>query len=469
MRKGLKGNSMIKKIEKTSLLSFMIILSIILFASSCSFLNRQDPDENTSITTISNEEAQEATQAPASDMTENIPEETLSAEIVQSEAEIVSETAEPTSENYTIRLWVPAQFDMEQNTKSGNALSAVISEYTEAHPNVNISVRLKAASGESSMLSTITAANHIAQDVLPSLALLSRSDMEIAVQRGLIQPIITSAFSDSNSWYSFARQSAVIDGNIYGIPVLGDGLVLTYRTARIGAELTDWNDILTRGLPIGFAPSSSSSQFGTFIYLSRGGKLTNDQGQPYLDQLLLTETLDFFLSGGKNGAFPPSLTQLTDQAQVWQRFNDGTFSIIVSSFSSFSHYQNDQISVYSLPLQNEEAGYPLINSWNLVMLENNPILQKEALNFAEYLSDPAGNDTFSKAAGYLPVRNTEHKDWENDKQYDMILNMSEKGTLVPVNQISNKIMPVINTAVSQVIKNQLVPETAAQDAISALY
>ena len=50
----------------------------------------------------------------------------------------------------------------------------------------------------------------------------------------------------------------------------------------------------------------------------------------------------------------------------------------------------------------------------------------------------------------------------------MVHTMSEKGTLVPGNQISNKIVPIINNAVTQVIKNQLAPETAAQDAITTL-
>ena len=460
---------MFNGVTKKTLLSFIIFFFVILIVSGCSILNKSESADNSSDNSVVVENAAaEPTQVPALDSTEVIPESVVAPEDSPDLPETVTETSEPTPEAYTIRLWVPPQFDMEQNTRAGNALTAAISEYTEQHPNINISVRIKASSGESSMLSTITAANHIAHDVLPSLALISRSDMEVAVQRGLIQPIITSAFTDSNSWYSFARQSAVIDGNIYGIPVLGDGLVLTYRTAKIGADFSDWNDILTRGLPIGFAPSSSSSQFGTFIYLSKGGKLTNDQGQPFLDQLLLTDTLGFFLSGGKNGAFPPSLAQLTDESQVCQRFNDGTFSIIVSQFSSFNHYQNDQISVYALPLQNEETGYPLINSWNLVMLEDNPKLQKEALNFAEYLSDTVVNDEFSQAAGYLPVRNAEHKEWQDDPKYEMIISMSEKGTLVPVNQISNKIIPVINNAVSQVIRNQLVPETAAQDAITAL-
>ena len=379
-----------------------------------------------------------------------------------------TETPEPTQATYTIRLWVPPQFDPEQDTPGGKALAAAIAAYTELHPNILITIRIKATSGESSVINTLTAANHVAKDTLPSLVLLSRSNMETAVQRGLAQPIPTSVFSDSNSWYGYARQSAVIDNTIYGIPVAGDCLTLVYRPAKTGSELTDWKDILTRGLPIGFAPSSSTSLFGTFIYLNQGSKLTNEQGQTYLDQQKLTDALGFFLSGGQNGAFPPSIAQLVDQSQVWQRFNDGTMSIIISQFSTFRHYQDANMAVRSLPLNEGFTDYPLVSSWNLVMTESNEALQEEAVKFAEFLADINTNDSFSQTAGYLPVRKSDHEAWQDDPQLELVSAIGESGTLIPNNQITNKIVPVINNAVTQVIKNQMSPELAAQDAITAL-
>lgn len=384
------------------------------------------------------------------------------------ETELLTETPEPTQETYTIRLWVPPQFDPDQDIPGGKALAAAITSYTELHPNITVSIRIKATSGDSSVINTLTAANHVAKDTLPSLALISRSNMETAVQRGLLQPIPTSIFTDSNSWYGYARQAAVIDTTIYGIPILGDCQVLAYRPAKTGAELTDWKDILTRGLPIGFAPSSSTSLFGTFIYLIQGSKLTNEQGQTYLDQHKLTDTLNFFLSGGQNGAFPPSLAQLVDESQVWQRFNDGTMSIIVSQFSSFRHFQTPDISVHALPLNEGFTDYPLVSSWNLVMTEDNPALQAETVKFAEYLAEIGINDSFSQTAGYLPVRKSDHEAWQEDPQLELISTISESGTLIPNNQIINKIVPVINSAVTQIIKNQMSPELAAQDAIEAL-
>ena len=379
-----------------------------------------------------------------------------------------TETPLPTPTSYNILLWVPPAFDVDQDTKAGKALEDLIKTYIGDHPNVNIHIRVKATGGDSSMINTLTTASHVAQDVLPSLALISRSDMETAVQRNLILPLETEVFSDNDSWYNFARQSAAVDSTIYGIPVAGDGLILTYKTAKTGTELGDWQDILTRGLPIGFAPSSSTSLFGLFVYMSLGGKITNDQGQPYLDQQKLFDTLNFFLTGGQNGAFPPAIAQLVDQSQVWQRFNDGTLSIIVSNLSGYRHYQDPDLSLRTLPLAEGVTEYPLINTWNLVVLEENPTIQPEVIRFAEYFSDKNVNDAFSSAAGFLPVRNSEHKTWSEDPQFGMVQSMSEKGLLIPNSQITNKIIPIINNAVVQVIKNQMSPEDAAKEAITSL-
>ena len=454
-----------------NILIFSILIIFSTFISGCS----DTQSGNQSINDFLNSLGLSKSSEPAS--TEVIPAENKSAaaSIVETSAvnqegraETVTETPIPTPSSYFIELWIPPAFDPAQNdSEAGNALEKIINNYKNEHPNVEIAIRIKATSGDSSILNTLTSASHIAADVLPSLALLSRNDMETAVQRGLLQPINTSVLDDGDSWYSFAKQSSSIDSVIYGIPVLADGWVLTYRPSKIGPELGDWNDILTRGLPIGFAPSSSTSMFGLFVYMSLGGKLTNEQGQPYLDQQKLTETLNFFLTGGQNGAFPPSIAQLVDQGQVWQRFNEGTISLIISRLSSFRHYQSPEISVLALPLSDNVTEYPLINTWNLVLIEDNPIYQEEVIRFAEYFSNMTVNDELSAEAGYLPVRSGEHKSWAEDPQREIVEMMSENGLLVPNNQITNKLVPLINNAVLQVIKNQVSPEDAAKEVMAS--
>ena len=200
--------------------------------------------------------------SPADSRKTDVPAETSAAATVIPTDFVPTETPVPTPTVYNIQLWIPPQFDTAQDTPGGKALASAITTYAAEHSNVNITLRVKATQGDSSMLNTITAANHIAKDVLPTLALVSRNDMEVLVQRGLLQPIVTEMFADNNAWYGYAKQSAVVDNTVYSIPILGDGLVLTYRNAKTGTDLGDWQDILTRGMPIGFAPSSSTSLFG---------------------------------------------------------------------------------------------------------------------------------------------------------------------------------------------------------------
>ena len=460
-------NSMRKNSGLNRTLLIMILLAVLF--SGCSFREGSEEfdsiiDRITGFVGLSRE-SQTGQTAPIVSATGSVQGATKSA--AESE-QVLTATPEPTPAVYSMQLWVPPQFDTEQDTPAGKALTEVIQTYTKEHPNVTISVRVKATTGDSNMVNTIYAANHVAKPVMPTLALMSRSDMETSFQRNLLQPMTTSVFSDSGSWYNYARQSSVVDNNVYGIPVFGDGLVLTYRVSKIGAELGDWQDILGRGLPIGFAPYSSSSLFGTFMYLSMGRKLINDQGQPYLDQQKLTDSLNFFLNGGKNGSFPPSIAQLSDQSQVWQRFNDGTFPMIVTNFSSYRHYLSPEISAVSLPLHEGISNYPLVSTWNMVMLETDPLVQAEALKFVEYLCDESINPELAFSAGYLPVRVSDGEQWDDTPEYGIIKTMSENGSLVPNNNVANKIYMIINNAVTQVIKNQSTPEDAARDAITSL-
>lgn len=466
----MKYRSLAKKTVRNKKFFLIMGLFFAVIMSGCSLIEKTGIDLNFVQGTkdISGDSVMEpTTKTPESPLLGSLSEGALSNTAV-ADTNTPTETAEPTPTVYSLELWVPPQFDTEQDTASGKALSEAIKAYVEENPNVTISLRVKATSGDSSMLNTIISASHIAPDVLPSMALISRNDMETAVQRGLLQPVTTTAFSDISTWNSFARQSSVIDNTIYSIPIFGDDLVITYRKSRTGTDLGDWADILGRGMPIGFAPSSSSSLFAAFVYLSMGGKLTNDQGQPYLDQQKLTETLNFFLTGGQNGSFPPSIAQMVDQTQVWQRFNEGTLSIIISPFSSFRHYQNSDITMHPIPLSDLINDYPLVNTWNLVLLEDDSAVQEEAIKFAEYLSSISVNDQLSYKAGYLPVRNGAHEAWADDPQQEDVIMMSENAALIPNNQIINKLAPIINSAVSQVIKNQATPEDAAKDAIANL-
>ncbi len=377
-------------------------------------------------------------------------------------------TASTESATINLSIWIPPQFDPAQGTDEAKIFSEMIEEFLTENPDVRLSMRVKSTSGDSSALNTLSTAKNAAPDVIPSLVILDRNDLLSAFQKGLLYPIRTNIFADANSWYGYSKQASAIDSLVYGIPIAGDALVMVFRPSKTGAEMTTWDEILSRGLPIAFSPSSSDALFPTFIYAAMGGKLVNDQGQAWLDQSILTQTLHFFLSGGQNGAFPPSLSQVIDNSQNWQMFLEGTVSIIVSKFSTYRHNQGTDIDAIALPRFPENNSYPLMTTWNVALTTNDPATQEYAIKFAEKLADPIFNDRWTSAAGYFPVRQSDHAAWQTDEQYQTILAINPNATLIPNAQILNKITPILNAAVSKVINTVATPEQAAQEAIAEL-
>ncbi len=445
-------------------------LSVILMISGCSEVKKMLSGSPTA--TIMPAVKQPAT--PLSSEEEIILPENESTSESSPTVDDSDETSVPNrsnAENRTLTLWVPPQFDPSSNDEAGKILTEMLKIFMEENPNTLINIRVKSLTGEGSAINTLSAAVNAAPEVVPSLIIMNRNDLVSAVQKGLIYPISTGLFTDPASWYPFAKESSTVNNLIYGIPIAGDPLVLGYRPSKTGSEINTWDEILSRGLPIAFEPSNPYDLFGTFIYLAKGGKITNDMGQPWLDQAKLIDTLNFFLSGGQKGAFPPSLAQGTSGSNAnenWQLFLEGSLHIIVTKLTTFRHSQNADIDAIPLPLFNGSTSYPLVNTWNVVLSNSNPEIQNLAVKLAEKFADPRFNDQWTQSAGYLPVRAIGQTLWQNDSFYEKMVTICENGELIQTDQILNKITPVINEAVSSVIKTGVTPEDAAEKAIDAI-
>ncbi len=376
----------------------------------------------------------------------------------------------PNTVKKEILIWLPPQFDPANQGTAGIALGELFAQFMEEHPNVTISYRIKDTSGDASGLNMLSSAAAAAPNALPALMVLDRNDMVTAMQKGLIYPVKTELFADdSSSWFGFARESATVDNALYGVPIAGDPLVLAYRPALTGPDMNNWEEILTRGLPIGFEPNSSIDLFGMFIYLSQGGRTKDEQGKPMLDQEILTQTLNFFLNGGQKGAFPPAIAKDSATGQSWKQFTDGTYQIAITKFSQYHHSQRADFTVMPIPRTDENSPYPLINTWNVVITTQNDDLAALGTELAEMIASPEFNDRWTHLNGYLPVRTINLTEWEKDAKYAAIRIMSERGTLLPGSSVLTKLVPIVNGAVSKVILTTKSPELAASEALEALY
>ena len=192
-------------------------------------------------------------------------------------------TASVEPQDSTLRIWLPAQFNPAQEGTASELLAERLAEFETEYPKLKIEVRIKKAEAEGDLLNALSLTSAAAPSVLPDLVLLPRSDFEMAALLGLLHPIDGLSNSpDDPNWYSYAQQLGHVRNTGYGLPFLGDALVLVYYP-ELG-QLETWEDVLkTRG-HIAFPAGHPQGLIGLSLYASAGGDILDAEGLPILEQ-----------------------------------------------------------------------------------------------------------------------------------------------------------------------------------------
>ena len=253
-----------------------------------------------------------------------------------------------------LELWVPPQFDPAADTPSGIMLREQIALFEAENQDVFITVRIKAAAGTTGLLDALTITSNAAPDAMPSLIALSRSDLETAVSRKLVFPIDPySSVIDGDDWYKYARNLTLIDGASYGLPFVGDALMLLYRPAVIGKAPESWNDILIRGEPLAFPAADPQSLVASAIYAALRSDVENPFAGSQIDSTALTTMFQIFIDGSKSGTFPLWVAQFQKDSEAWTSFNELRSNWVITWSSRYLQDLQNDTSAVSLPLVNE--------------------------------------------------------------------------------------------------------------------
>ena len=366
-----------------------------------------------------------------------------------------------------LRLWLPPQFDPAANTPSGTLLQARLDEFVALHPGLTLEVRIKAATGSASLLGSLVASGSAAPGALPDLVALSRSDMESAVLKGLLHPFngLTTIMDDPD-WYDFAAGLARVQEAIYGLPFAGDALILVDRPAAPGFQKLDWVSIQEKGRTVAFPAADPQAVLGLCLYLSMGGRVVDDQNQATLDMQKLIEVLKFFQQGREKGMFPYTIAQYKTDLQSWQAYRDHHSNMVITWASQYLS-DNPADSIAS-PLPGlDGTNFTLGDGWVWSLAGSTSSQQALAVELAEYLVESEFLGAWTASAGYLPLRPKALETWQGNRRAvlnDVLLS----ARLIPSEDIILALGPLLQEAVSLVIREQRTPEAAAQAAIEAL-
>lgn len=386
------------------------------------------------------------------------PVPTPSARVTSTPAPLPTETAIAEPEALRLRLWLPEEFNPAGENHQAEILTQRLAEFQSLHPDLELEVRLKKAEGEAGLLNALAVTSKAAPGALPDLVLLSRSDLEVAAGMGLLHPIdgLSTALDDPN-WYGYAQQLAHIQNTGYGLPFVGDALILVYYP-ELG-QIVTWEDILASDGQIVFPAGNPQGLVALSLYASTGVDILDAQGLPTLDQDALTSVLNLVKDGLSKDIFPASLSNITNEPQALQIYRTGSANKAIIWF--ISHHPDSDGTIMPLPGLNE-ASFAYATGWIWALAGAGAENQQLAAELAEFLVDKDFLADWTRATGYLPTRPSIVD--EGDRTLTAIL---ESAHPIPSGDALAILGPLMQEALTRVLNGEE-PEDVAGSIIEKL-
>jgi len=365
-------------------------------------------------------------------------------------------------------IWVPPLMDPEADTPEAALLKQRLLDFESEHPGVTVIVRVKARSGQSGLMESLISTATVAPLATPSLILLGRKDLEVAAKRGLILPMDDySTVINDLDWFQYARAMAIIGESTFGLPFAGNALVMAYRETEFDEEPDSWEQINSLQKTVYFSAGNTYPAFPLALYLSLGGSLRGDTGQPNLDVEKLTTILTILAEGRRAGVFPSTLIELTDPAMIWDAYKAGTTNAAVIWANYYLADQPEDTNIIPL-ISLTDYDFTIADGWMIGLADPLPERRALAVELAEYLVDVRFVAAWNQEAGYLPMREAAFALWEDSTLVETLSLVSYSARMDSSTELMDTISPVMVEAVNLVLGQGEEPETAAAVAVEKL-
>ena len=349
-----------------------------------------------------------------------------------------------------LNVWVPQQFDIAGDTDAAVLLKNRFQEFSEKNPQINLNVRTKPASGSGSILETLTSASAVAPEAVPSLILISRSDLVQAASKNLLIPFAgLSDVLDEKDWFDVARELGIYKGTKYCFPFAANALGLIYKQSGFENDQPDWTDVMRQSDKLLFSSTDPEALTTIALYLSAGGILPGESGRPGLDRTALITVLSAYAAAVKNERISGSLLDYQNDDQVWAEFLSSNRSSVMT-WTNRALVEPDSYKLAILPSFGNEP-YTLAGGWLWCMTEANERDRIQSIALAEFLSAPDFLALWAPLSGYLPVRPSTIQGFEGTPLQNTILKILDSAHVRPDKSQISEIGAEIKRAISEVI------------------
>ena len=397
------------------------------------------------------------TSIPTMEVVTPVPEEVLTPE-----------TPEEETVN-TLLLWVPPFMDPANGSAAGEILQKKLDAFVTQNPNVEIVIRVKSEEGTASLIESLTAVSAVAPLELPSLIILDRTDLETAAKKGLILPMGDySTVINEIGWFQYARSLSVIGDSSYGLPLVGEALVMVVREEEepIDTDETPNNSDDVEG-KIAFWQSDPQAVFLLNDYMAAGGQFVDEENQIVLNQAELITLYEKFNAIQAENLFYEGMAEITSHAEAWEIFKvDEVDMVVVPSFYPLIDLPGD---ARVLPMEAvTDFDHTLATGWTVALADPLPERRGLAVALAESLTEVGFMGQWSEEMNLLPVRGAAFDSWQAESLAQRFSVISLSATIYPSQEIIRMVSPALQAGLTALFDEGVSPEEAAQIALDVL-
>lgn len=368
---------------------------------------------------------------------------------------------------YDLVLWIPPQFDPKGTSDASVMLGDRMKEFLAQNPQVNLDVRIKAGTGPGSMSDSLMGASSVAQSVLPSIVLFSRSDLVQAVNRNLLFPIEeVSSSVDESDWYEFAQNLAIFQGSAYGLPFASNALGLIYRKDSLSTSQPAWDEAIRQLDSLVFPAGEAETMITLALYQSAGGTFDPQVPLQKLSLEALTASLEIYDRARRSGVISRGVMDYQNDDQAWEAFNSNNSDAVIT-WANRMFFSEEELKLALLPSLGENP-FTIGTGWAWCLTE--PDVQKRvyAAELVEFLSAPEFLVKWAPVSGFLPVRPSSLSGYTNEDLRSILAALLLSARLRPDRTSIEGISAEIRTAISEVVNGTNSPAQSAQDVLTRL-
>jgi ABC-type glycerol-3-phosphate transport system substrate-binding protein len=377
----------------------------------------------------------------------------------------------------TLKLWVPEELNPYGDGPGADELEEHLASFNRDHADLQVEVAVKKVHGRGGILDYLRTAPEAAPSILPDLVIVSTAELEALATAGHIHPLDDLLPAEGTERFPFAVEMGLVNDQTVGYVLGADIQHLVYRPAQFREPPVAWSQVITP--PVSFIfPTGVGDQYvndSTLIqYMAAGGRVTDLDGKPSLDEQVLVETFTFYSDCIGTGAISPSIVLSTEHVDhSWQRFKEGVGDIAVVQGSSYwremSGDESAGTAIASIPTRD---GYPFTiarNAWAIAMVTEDAGRQAQVMTLFNWLIAPERNAQWTRAAGYLPSTPAALRLWDVAEGDRIALQgLGEAAVPAPSPEVMDVIEPVMREAVESVLTGKASPEEAAAAAVESL-